>query len=136
MRKLVALVALATLGACGSDNSTAAIPTPISIEGTWTLKTVNGAPLPFTLVQVGANKTEATSDQLTVTKTTFTEVTQLRTTIDGEVTQSSVTDTGIYAVVGSNATFSFDSDGSKGVGTIGAGTLTIVQEGITLGYAK
>jgi hypothetical protein len=136
MLKLVALLAFATLASCGPDAAAPTTPVPQSIAGVWTLQTVNGAPLPFTITQVGANKTEAVSDQLTVTATRFTEVTQLRTTINGQVTLGSETDTGTYVVSGSNVTFRFDSDGSAGVGTIGIATLTIVQAGITLVYAR
>jgi hypothetical protein len=136
MRKLAALLAFVMLASCGSDGSAPTAPVPQSIVGIWTLKTVNGAPLPFTIAQVGSDKTEATSDQLTVTATRFTEVTQLRTTFNGQVTTSSETDTGTYVVSGANAAFKFDSDGSAGVGTIGIATLTIVQAGITLVYVR
>ena len=46
MRALVAGLALIALAACGGDSSTAR--TNGSVIGTWTLKTYNSNPLPFT----------------------------------------------------------------------------------------
>lgn len=138
MRTLAALLAVATfvtVAACGSDGSTA-VPNQASIAGTWNLQRVNGSPLPFLLTQFGPSKSEATSDQLTATGSTFTEVTQIRTTVNGQVTNSAETDSGTYVVAGRNVTLMFNSDGSLGVGTVSGDTLRFVQAGISLVYSK
>jgi hypothetical protein len=50
MRKLIAVVALATAVACSLDTSTNTGPLVGDVSGTYTLQSINGTPLPFTIV--------------------------------------------------------------------------------------
>src|SRR3954471_14237805 len=93
--------------ACGGDSATGPSGT---IAGTWNLQTVNGAALPFVVGQVGTSKVELTSDVFTLTSTgSFTEIVTLRTTQNGQVTNSSQSDAGTYTVNGTAVTLHFNS---------------------------
>lgn len=133
MRKtFLALLAL-TL-ACSGDSTG---PTEASVAGTWNLQSVNGTALPFVIAQTGTNKTEITADVLTVTSSgSFTEITTVRTTLNGTATTQTVPDAGSYVLNGNNVTFQFQSDGSVGSGTISGNTLTVSQAGLSLIYKK
>ena len=50
MRKLIALAALAASVACNLSTDTGAAPLVGDISGTYSLRTMNGAPLPLTVV--------------------------------------------------------------------------------------
>ena len=130
-RLLAACVALLAI-ACGDSTSPSA-----SAAGTWTLQTVNGAPLPFVLLQVGADKLELTSDVITANSTgSFTQMTTLKTTEDGQVTTESIPDAGTYTQAGTAITFTFNSDGSTGTGTLTGNTVTVASQGYSLVYTR
>src|SRR6185436_17936516 len=87
MRLRIALASLLFAIACGSDSTTG--PTAVSLAGTWNLQSINGSSLPFVIAQTGANKAELVSDVVTVVSTgSFTEITTVRSTINGQVTTS------------------------------------------------
>jgi hypothetical protein len=135
MKSLIA-ACLLVLAACGGDDGPTA-PTMASIAGTWNLQTVNGSPLPFTVAQSGADKIEVLGDAITVTATaTFTQLTQVRVTQGGQATTQSVADAGSYTLSGKTVTFTFNSDGSSGTGTLNGTTLTVTDSGIALVYRK
>lgn len=143
MTKFRALAALAAgtgilmvASACG-DDSTGPGTVQESVVGTWTLTSVNGSALPYTVEQSGANKIEVMSDVLTVgAGGAFTQLTTVRITQNGVVTTQSLPDAGTYTVSGTAVTFRFDSDGSSGTGTLNGKTLTVAAEGLSLVYAK
>jgi hypothetical protein len=117
MRRLFAAVAVLTLTACINDSigvvGTQATGggnlTPTTgAAGTYTLKTVAGAPLPYTYQQSGADKAEILDDVVTLTNAgTWSELLHERKTVSGVVTISAVTDAGTYVLVGTTGlTFS------------------------------
>src|SRR5262249_23805793 len=111
MRRLLAAVALSFAVACGGDSSTA--PPAEQIAGTWTLQTVNGALLPFVIVQSGTNKVEVLSDVFVIASTgSFTQTTTVRSTINGVATTDSTADAGSYTLSGATLSLHFNSDGS------------------------
>ena len=127
------LMALATV-ACSSDDSTGP---DTSVEGTWTLQSVNGSDLPYVVAQAGSDKVEVTADVLTVASGgAFTEITSIRVTSGGNVTTQSIPDAGSYTVNGTAVTFTFQSDGSSGTGTLSGNTLTVATQGVSLLYKK
>ena len=136
MRALVAACVLLCTAACGGDDSPTA-PTMASIAGVWNLQTVNGSPLPFVAAQSGSDKIEVLGDAITVTaNATFTQLTQLRVTQGGQTSTQSVPDAGSYTLTGKTVTFTFDSDGSSGTGTLNGNVLTVAESGISLVYRK
>ena len=135
MRFRIALASMLFAIACGSDSTTG--PTAVSLAGTWNLQSVNGSSLPFVIAQTGANKAELVSDVVTVVPTgSFTEITTVRNTINGQVTTSSVGDAGSYVLNGTAVTFQFNSDGSVGTGSISGNTLTVATNGFSYIYTK
>ena len=130
-----ALILSDALSACGSDSPTQ--PTSASVVGAWNLQTVDGNGLPYVVAQVGSDQVEITSDVLNVSENgTFTQMTHLRVTEDGQVTTDSIPDTGSYALNGSALTFTFDSDGSTGTASLSGKTLTVAAVGLALVYKK
>lgn len=133
MKKLFLAFLCVTL-ACSSDSTG---PTEASVAGTWTLQSINGTNLPFVFAQTGANKAEITADVLTVTSSgSFTQITTVRITENGQVTTQTVPDAGSYVLNGTNVTFQFQSDGSIGTGTVSGGTLTVSTPGFSYIYKK
>ena len=135
MRRLLA-VALVLAAACGGDTTTG--PTvQQQITGTWSLSTVNGSALPFTIAQTGTNKVELVSDVFVVASTgSFTQTTTVRTTINGVVTTQSVADAGTYTVSGTAITLHFNSDGSTGTASFSGNTFTTTDGGLALVYRR
>jgi len=135
MRRFIACMSLVAAAACGGDSPTQ--PTSASVAGTWNLQTVNGSGLPYIVGQVGSDKLELVSDVLTVGESgTFTQLTEFRVTESGQVSTESVPDAGSYALNGTAVTFTFDSDGSTGTGSLSGNTLTIAAGGFALIYKK
>src|SRR5262245_21206057 len=135
MRRLLVL-ALSLVAACGGDSTTGP-PVQEQIAGTWTLSTVNGAPLPFTIAQTGTNKIEILSDVFVVVSTgSFTQTTTVRSTINGVVSTQSVADAGTYTVNGTAITLHFNSDGSTGTASWSGNTMTTTDGGIALVYLR
>lgn len=133
MRKLFAVLALALAAACGSDSAT---NVQASIAGTYSLRTINGTPMPFILAQTGANKTEVTDDAITLNNGgTWTESGHYRTTTNGVATTSSVVDAGTYTLNGTAITLTSANTGVAS-GTVSGSTLTVVDQGLSAVYSK
>jgi hypothetical protein len=138
MRRLVALLvvfaALVTTAACGSDGSTNA--GPASVAGTYTLRTVNGSPLPYTLFEVGGDKYEITADAVTIKEGgAWTESGTIRSTESGTVTTSTVTNVGTYTRAGTVINFVSAQTGPFS-GSVESGTLSLTQEGLVAVYTR
>lgn len=132
MRYLIAVLMLA-VAACGGDSTG---PDSESHVGVYTLRTVNGQNLPFTLVQVGSDKLEVTGERLTVNADgTFSGRTDYRLTEAGKVTTETETWFGTYELRGTNVTFT-DADGGTGAGAYINGAFTLSIEGFTFVYRK
>ena len=126
-------VASGLLAGCGSDRATA--PAQLGILSTWNLATANGAPLPFTVPGI-TPRLDVTSDKLVLkTDGTFTESTQANSISGTTVTPQTIPDGGTYTLSGTSATFVF-TDGTVGVGTFTATTLTMTLPTVVLGYRK
>ena len=135
MRRLVPLVLSFAL-ACGSDSTTASQPTTASLAGAWSLQTINGIALPFVVAQTATSKSEILSDVVTATAAgTYTEVTQTRTTLNGQATTSTDNDAGTYTVTG-NAVVIRSNDGSSASGTVSGNTFTVSVGGIAFQFKK
>lgn len=133
MRRLALALAVAlSVSACGGDSST----DPGSITGTYTLRTIAGSPLPYVLSEIGTTKYELLDDAVTLNANgTYTEISHTRATVNGQVSTTPSTDSGSYAVSGTDITFT-SLDGSTVTGTVGAGTLTIPTGGGPAIYAR
>ena len=133
--RLIACMLLLVGAACGGDSPTQ--PTSSSVAGTWSLQTINGTGLPYIVAQTGSDKVELTSDVLTVVGSgSFTQITQVRVTQNGQVSTQSIPDAGSYVLNGTAVTFTFNSDGSSGTGSLSGNTLTVAEDGFAYVYRK
>lgn len=129
---LLALAILPIVAACSDSTGPR-----VSAAGTWNLKTVNGANLPFTFFSDGTTTMEVTSDVITVSEGgAFTELTTFRTTENGSATTDTQAEAGHYTLSGNNVTFTYNDGSFFGTGTISGNTLTISETGLSLVYEK
>jgi hypothetical protein len=133
MRRFVALLAFAAVLGCGGDASTR--PSDTAISGTYTLQTVNGLKLPFTILQTDSVKFELTSDSFTLKDDkSWTEVGTSRTTISGQVSTDAIADSGTYVL--NKTTITLISVNGSTDGTIGGGKLTLSNDAVVAVYVK
>jgi len=134
MRRLIALVLALTFVACGSDDSTE--PSNSSVAGTWSLQTINGSPLPFTL-SPAPTKIEILSATAVINSNgTWTSSSQTRTTLGTQApTTTTETDNGTYTISGSTIALR-SSDGTVESGTVSGNTFTQVESGFTFVFKK
>ena len=127
MRRFLLLMLPIALAACGGSDNSSTGPTLASLSGTWNLQTVNGSPLPATIASSGSVKTEILSQVATVDANgNFTEVTQTRTTINGEATLTTLPSTGTISLNGNLVTVNVTGSGA-GTGTLNSSTMFTVD---------
>jgi hypothetical protein len=131
MRRLLLASAFAVLAGC--DSGVTGVKT---ITGDWSLRTVNGSSLPYTISGSGANKTEVIDDVYTFFEGfTFSETTHRRVTTNGQVSTVTVTETGAFSVFGTSITITGNTTPVRR-GLIEGNAMTIVDEGLTSVYKK
>lgn len=133
MRKLVIVLLVGIQAACWSDKVTGSS----TVFGTYTLRTVNGSSLPFTVSGSGTTKSEIVADTIFLYEGfTFAEQGHYRNTVNGTATAQLVTDRGSFGLLGNSISF-FSADGSP-VRTyvIDASTMHVVKPGLTLDFKK
>ena len=139
MRRLAAtvlLLAAATLSACG-DSTGPGLGLGGAPAGTYTLRTVNGSGLPYT-VEDGAGLTVViVNDAFTLQEGgRFTETYTLRVTENGSTSTESGTNAGVWALTGTAITLTLDGGGPSVRGTLTGGVMTIVDSGLSLVYRR
>ena len=133
MRRIAALLVLATALGCGSDSSTS--PTDTTVEGTYTLRTVNRLPLPFTVLRSDSLTFEILGDAFTLKEDkTWNESGLSRTTYAGQVSTDAIADSGTYVLSGTKITL-ISTNGSVD-GSLSNGTLTLVNDAVVALYQK
>jgi hypothetical protein len=130
MRRLIpALLAGLVLSAtaCGGGDSSG----PASIAGTYTLQTVNNAPLPFTTSEDATYKAEILSWVVTLNEDkSHSFVFRGRSTDNGQTTVNTITSTGTYTVSGSTVDMFDPVDNYNNLtATVDGNTLTIHSNG-------
>lgn len=133
MRFVRLVLTAAVFAGCGGDSATG----PGSITGTYELQTVDGDPLPYVVVQIGADRLEITGGRITLNAdNTFSDRLEFRLVEDGETTDPDPeTVTGTYQASGSSVTLTYPG-GETSTVTVSGGTLTQSVEGITFVYRK
>ena len=132
MRPAALTVALAVglLAGCGNPTG------PEAIAGNYTLRTINGQDLPFTIeaalldgkIELAAGSLRINSDN------TFSLSLTLATTEGGTTTSETETTTGAYTL--NETAITLTSDGETVTGSITGNTLTLIDEGLTFVYQK
>lgn len=135
MRRLIALAFLLfaplVVEGCGSDSTAPAA----SLNGAFALTSVDGAPLPFVLVD-GDPKLELLGDDLLFSGGGFTQHTIFRYTEAGVPQMDENVEVGTYTLSGSSLTFRFNSDNSTASATVSGATITVRVEGHDFVYTK
>ena len=128
---IVLLVGVQT--ACWSDKVTGSS----TVFGTYTLRTVNGSSLPFTVSGSGPTKSEIVADTIFLYEGfTFAEQAHYRNTVSGTVTSQTVTDRGSFGLLGNSASF-ISADGSPvKIYVIDADVMHVVKPGLTMDFKK
>jgi hypothetical protein len=97
-----------SLLACGGDSTSPVDVTPISRVGTYTLRTVDGKPLPYAYPNTPGY--ELIAESLTLNgDNTFSARSDQRVTQAGQVTTGSVTNAGTYTITGLVLQLSFST---------------------------
>ena len=134
MRKLLAVLALVAVAACGGDSGTN--PNSDSIEGTYSLRTINGSPLPFT-VQSGTYSYTIKTDVITIASNgSWTETYTYTETANGQTTNGSDVDGGTWVRAGNvvNLASNFGTGGYSM--TYSNGSLTVSESGFVGVYTR
>jgi hypothetical protein len=133
--RVLTCFSLFVAASCGGSDSTS--PGTAGITGSYALQTVNGAPLPFTVLQIGSDRIEVLNETVTLSDNgTFTQQGSLRITENGAVSTDSYTEAGSYTRNGTALNLVFGSDGTTGTGTISENTITVGISGVSLVYRK
>jgi hypothetical protein len=132
LRPLMGLVVALSVG-CLGDGMTGSS----TVTGAYTLRTVNGAPLPYTIVGSGTAKTEIIDDVITLYEGgTYAESGHSRTTVSGQVANESNTEAGSYSLFGTSVTLRSSDGGRTRMPTIDGNTMTVVESGMTSVFTK
>jgi hypothetical protein len=105
-----------------------------SIAGSYSLRSVNGQPLPYTLGKSGANTNEWVGDIITIADDgTYTQVSTVRSTRSGT---SIKRESGTWVRNGTSITLRPTSNSTQPptTGTLSGGTVTLLSRGYTLVY--
>ena len=122
------------LGACGDSSGP---EDEDDISGTYTLQTINGSPLPFTLGEFEGFKLEIMSDVfLFNTNGTFRDISVVRETDNGVQTISTDTIIGTFTQVNNTIVLTAEEGESLTATLSGNNTMTAVGQGFTFVYRK
>lgn len=133
--RVLTCFSLFVAASCGGRDSTS--PETAGIAGSYALQTVNGAALPFFVLQIGSDKIEVLSETVTLSHDgTFTQQGSLRITENGAVSTDNFTEVGSYTRNGTGLDLVFSSDETTGTGTISGNTITVGISGVSLVYRR
>ena len=117
--------------ACGDDATGLE-----DVVGIYTLQTIEGDPLPWVLLQVGADMIEVIAGSVTLNADrTCTDSITLRITQGGIVTSDPETDECTYTTDGQAVTLSYEDD-TVSSGSIIGSTLTITDDGFVFIFRR
>lgn len=132
MRRLVLALGAISLLACGDSTGVGAS----SAVGTWNLFSVNGSPVPFTLIDEPDFRVEILSEQLVFFENgTYTDTFTDRVTESGTATTTTESDTGTWSQNGSSLT-TITSAGDVSTSTISGNSITLSASGFVVVYRR
>jgi hypothetical protein len=134
MRAIIALVAVGLFAACVHHPSTSRECPPV---GRWTLRSINGAALPFTMGESGAYRAQMISVTLDVgSDGRFTITSHRRESLNGQASDETSPDTGTWVLAGERMTLHFQSDGKTSSALLSCETLTMQERGGTYVFKR
>lgn len=133
MRSVILGLVVATSVACYDDSI---VGSP-SVTGTYTLRTINGSPLPYVLSETATSKIEVLDRAFTLHQgSTYAESGHLRRTENGETTIVSTPATGTYRLEANSVSFQRNGGSSLAIAIVNGNTMTFVEPGMTLMFRK
>jgi hypothetical protein len=121
-------------GALACSSEIAGITTT---RGQWTLQTVNGQPLPFTISGSGSNKQELVADTLMLYEGfTYEETVAIRTTVNGQATVAITRKPGPYAISQGAMIFSFNDGTPSKTATVQGNKMTFGEYNFVRVFTK
>lgn len=137
MRRAILLAATSTLlatAACdGADDVSGASTT----AGTYVLRSVNGAPLPYLVAGNGTSTTEIVEEQLVLyIGFTYAFTLRERVTTNGQATTVVRTDAGVWGVSGTSVIFTSSVGQPSRIARVDGDRMTIVEPGATWVYER
>jgi hypothetical protein len=119
--------------ACNNDGLTGST----TVNGKYTLRTVNGSALPYTISGSGSNKTEILDDAITLYEGfTYSRSAHSRVTVNGTASDVATSDAGSYSIFGTSITL---TSGIGGPGTLAidsGNSMTVSTAGVTYVFRK
>jgi hypothetical protein len=132
----VAGLALVALVACGGDSVT--MPTPTSVVGSWTLKTYNGSPLPYTGSVNGNGSRDRVNSGTIAFDNAHTYVLDIRivNTLGSTVTDQNFTEVGSYSGTIATGIILKPNDLSGGTNGLTFAEVPVTISGATLSFSQ
>ena len=137
MRRIAAVLAAGLLVVAGCSDSSGPSGEG-DINGTYTLRTVNGQNLPFPVLVVGTTyRLEVTSGSLTISGNgSYSSQISLRETEGANVVTETQGTTGTWTRTNNAISFRDNEDGTTLSGSISQNTITFVEDGASLVFRK
>lgn len=133
MRTLSLALLLACAVACDEPDLTGAS----TVTGAYTLRTVNGAGLPFAYAASPTEKIEYLDDIMTLFQGgTYARTSHKRRTLNGQITPVDSSEGGTFLAFGTSITFRFEGTGPARVAIANGKTMTFIEQGNTQVYRK
>lgn len=133
MRRLMIAFVVACSVACNNDGLTGST----TVNGKYTLRTVNGSALPYTISGSGANKTEILDDAITLYEGfTYSRSAHSRVTVNGTASDVTTSDAGSYSIFGTSVTLTSGTGGPATLALVSGNSMTVSTAGLTYVFRK
>ena len=136
MRTISLLGIAFTLAACGHDG-VGPSPTPSTIPGTYNLTSVDGAALPFTVLDLGAYRAKLVSGTLSLSSDgTYSLQLGIRIEDSGNVRTTADSDGGLWNVNDTAITLASTQGNSSRTGAVSGNVMTLQSSSRVFGLTK
>jgi len=132
MRRVLIVLFVAFAAAC-SDG----IVGSSTVNGKYTLRTLNGSNLPYTVSTSGTTKTEVLGDTIMLYEGfTYAETKASRVTVSGSATNSTHVETGSFSLLGNSIALRGNDGGPLQYAVVEADVMRFVYNGLTSVFKK
>jgi len=108
-----------------------------TVTGAYTLRTINGSALPYTITVDASTQKEIVDDMITLfSGGSYSRTQHANLTVSGQRTSQTNTEGGAYVLLGTSVTLNPSPSGRSTVTTVDGKTMTLVDSGITWTFMK